>query len=92
MQGQTLMPQSPATAPELVRMQVAFAQAAAPAAFGTTAVCVLAGNHLVSYWRPALVLAWACVPAGLSLRVQRCARRVRAARRSGGRAAGLAPR
>jgi hypothetical protein len=79
LQGQTLMPQSPASAAELIRMQVAFALAAVPATFGTAAVCVLVGYHLASYWRLALVLAWACVPLSLFLRMQRCARRVRTA-------------
>jgi hypothetical protein len=87
------MPRTPASAAvKLIRMQVAFALAAAPAAFGTAIICVLAGNHLVSYWWLALTLGWAGVPLALFLRMQRYARRVHAARPHGDRAAGLTPR
>jgi len=87
------MPRTPASAAaKLIRMQVAFALAAAPATFGTAVICVLASNHLVSYWWLALTLGWAGVPLAVFLRMDRSARQVRAARPFGDRTAGLAPR
>jgi hypothetical protein len=86
------MPRTPASAAaKLIRMQVAFALAA-PATFGTAVICVLASNHLVSYWWLALTLGWAGVPLAVFPRMDRSARQVRAARPFGDRTAGLSPR
>ena len=74
------MPRTPASAAvKLIRTQVAFAMTAAPATLGTAVICVLAGNHLVSYWWLALTLGSAGVPLALFLRMQHYARAARPA-------------
>jgi hypothetical protein len=85
-----LMPRTPpSAAAKLIRMQVAFALAAAPATFGTAVVLALGSRHLISYWWLALTLGWNVVPLSVYLRMQRFASRVRSARLPGDRAAGL---
>jgi hypothetical protein len=85
-----LMPGTPrSAAAELIRMQVAFALAVTPAAFGTAVVLAFGSRHAVSYWWLALSLGWNVVPLSVYLRMQRFMRRVRSARLPGERAAGL---
>ncbi len=53
------MLRTPASAAAKINLLViAFAFAAAPVGFGSAAVCALAGNRLISYWRLALNLGW----------------------------------
>jgi hypothetical protein len=87
------MPQTSAGA-KLIRMQIAIALATVPATFGTAVACVLAGNHLISYWWLAVTLGSAGVPLAVFLRMQRYARQASGARPGppGGRTAGLTPR
>ena len=92
-QGQVLMPPTPASAAaKLNLMFIAFAFAVAPVAFGSAAVCALAGNRLISYWWLALTLGWAVVPSAIFTRANRCQRQARAAQLRDGRAAEPAPR
>jgi hypothetical protein len=92
-QGQMLMSRTPASAAaKLNLMLIAFAFAAAPVAFGSAAVCALAGHRLISYWWLALTLGWAVVPSAVLTRANRYQRQVRAARLRDGRAAEPAPR
>lgn len=80
------MPRTPASAAaKLNLMFFAFAFAAAPVAFGSAAVCALAGNRLISYWWLALTLGWAVVPSAILTRANGYQRQVRAAQLSGGR-------
>ena len=83
-----LMPRTPASAAaKLNLMFVAFAFAVAPVAFGSAAVCALAGNRLISYWWLALTLGWAVVPLAVLARGNRYQRQARVAQLRDGRAA-----
>lgn len=84
------MPRTPiSAAAKLIRMQIAFAFAAAPATFGTVVVVALGSRHAISYWWLAFSLGWIVVPLSVYLRTQRFVRRLRSARLPGDRAAGL---
>lgn len=87
-QGQMLMLRTPASAAATLNlMYIVFAFAAAPVTFGSTAVCALAGNHLISYWWLALTFGWAVVPLAILTRANRLQRQMRTARLFDGRAA-----
>ncbi len=87
------MLRTPASAAAKINLLViAFAFAAAPVGFGSAAVCALAGNRLISYWRLALNLGWAIVPLAVLTRIRRCQRQVSAEQLPGGRAAESVPR
>jgi hypothetical protein len=77
MQGEKLMPRTPAPAGvRLARMHVAFAFVLTPVTFGCLVVYVLASNHLISYWWFALTLGWGIVPLAILVRALRYARPV----------------
>jgi hypothetical protein len=74
------MPATPAAVGDrYFHPHIAFAFAAAPAAYGSGVVYILGSHHVISYWWLALTLCLAVIPPAAFLGLQRYAHAMRTA-------------